>query len=82
MANTLEGNVRLVQTAEQYDRLLMICHLCAGNHVDAVVKKNRRHGRRTADHHYKAASGAQPQKKFRGVIDKRRPGNADNLRLR
>jgi predicted dehydrogenase len=27
MANTLEGNVRLVQTAERYGRLLMICHV-------------------------------------------------------
>jgi len=27
MANTLEGNVRLVQTAEQRGRLLMICHV-------------------------------------------------------
>ena len=27
MANTLAGNVRLVQTAEQHGRLLMICHV-------------------------------------------------------
>jgi predicted dehydrogenase len=27
MANTLEGNVRLVQTAERHGRLLMICHV-------------------------------------------------------
>jgi predicted dehydrogenase len=27
MAHTLEGNVRLVQTAEQHGRLLMICHV-------------------------------------------------------
>jgi len=27
MANTLEGNVRLVQTAEKHNRLLMICHV-------------------------------------------------------
>ncbi len=27
MSNTLEGNVRLVQTAEQHNRLLMICHV-------------------------------------------------------
>jgi len=27
MANTLEGNVRLVQTAEKYGGLLMICHV-------------------------------------------------------
>ena len=27
MTNTLQGNVRLVQTAERHDRLLMICHV-------------------------------------------------------
>jgi len=27
MSNTLAGNVRLVQTAEKHDRLLMICHV-------------------------------------------------------